>query len=55
MEVAYLKASRLLVELSGIEVSARTIRRDALALVTERIGPEDMSAPVLLSERTAVR
>jgi hypothetical protein len=55
VEVAYARASRLLGELTGIEVSPRTIRRDTLALAPERLGPEDSSVPVLLVEGTGVR
>ena len=55
VEVAYAKASRLLGELTGIEVSPRTIRRDTLALAPERLGPEDSSVPVLLLDGTGVR
>ncbi|MDQ6796611.1 MAG: transposase [Actinomycetota bacterium] len=55
VEVAYAKASRLLSELAGIDVSARTIRRDTLAVAPERLGPEDTSVPVLLLDGTGVR
>ncbi len=55
VEVAYAKASRLLSELAGIEISARTIRRDTLALAPERLGPEEVSVPVLLLDGTGVR
>jgi len=55
-EVAYAKASRLLAELAGQSVSARSIRRDVLAMAPERIvadGPVD--APVLLLDGTGER
>jgi hypothetical protein len=55
VEVAYAKASRLLSELSGIDVSARTIRRDTLAIAPERLGPEVVSVPILLLDGTGVR
>ncbi|MGI8874827.1 MAG: hypothetical protein ACR2KP_10945 [Egibacteraceae bacterium] len=38
-EVAYAKASRLLAELAGQSVSARSIRRDVLATAPERTLP----------------
>src|SRR5438094_629295 len=46
VEVAYAKASRLLAELAGVGVSARSIRRDVLALAPERIGPEVADVPI---------
>lgn len=55
VEVAYAKASRLLAGLSGIEVSARTIRRDLLAAAPKRLGPEVVSVPVVLLDGTGVR
>jgi hypothetical protein len=55
VEVAYAKAARLLADLAGIEVSARTVRRDTLAIAPERVGPEMTSVPVLLLDGTGVR
>ena len=54
-EVAYAKASRLLAELAGIDLSARSVRRDTLSLAPERIGPEITEVPVLLLDGTGVR
>lgn len=55
-EVAYAKASRLLAELTGPEVSSRTIRRDVLALAPERIGPAGaIDVPILLLDGTGER
>lgn len=54
-EVAYAKASRLLAELAGIDLSARSVRRDTLALAAERLGPELAEVPVLLLDGTGVR
>ena len=54
-EVAYAKASRLLAELAGIEISARTVRRDTLSLAPERLGSELSEVPVLLLDGTGVR
>lgn len=55
VEVAYAKAARLLGELAGVEVSARTVRRETLALAPERLGPEEIGVPVLLLDGTGVR
>mgnify|MGYP000315360756 CR=1 FL=1 len=60
VEVAYAKASRLLGELAGPAVSARTIRRDVLAMAPERIGVhlaegETLHVPVLLLDGTGER
>lgn len=55
VEVAYAKASRLLGELTGIEISARTLRRDTLGLAPERLGPEETTVPILLLDGTGVR
>ncbi len=55
VEVAYAKASRLLGELAGVEVSARTIRRDVVALAPERLGPEITDVPILLLDGTGER
>jgi hypothetical protein len=55
VEVAYAKASRLLAELAGPSVSARTIRRDVIAMAPERVGPEVSEVPVLLLDGTGER
>lgn len=55
VEVAYAEAARLLGELTGVELSARTIRRETLSLAPERLGPEDTTVPVLLLDGTGVR
>jgi len=55
VEVAYAKASRLLAELAGPTVSARTIRRDVIAMAPERVGPEVTEVPVLLLDGTGER
>ncbi|MGI8806466.1 MAG: transposase [Acidimicrobiales bacterium] len=55
VEVAYAKASRLLGELAGPQVSARSIRRDVLAMAPERVGPEVADVPVLLLDGTGER
>jgi hypothetical protein len=55
VEVAYAKASRLLAELAGPSVSARTIRRDVIAMAPERIGPEVHEVPVVLLDGTGER
>jgi hypothetical protein len=54
-EVAYAKAARLLAELAGIDLSARSVRRDTLSLAPARIGPESLEVPVLLLDGTGVR
>jgi len=54
-EVAYAKASRLLAELAGIDLSARSVRHDTLSLAPKRIGPELLEVPVLLLDGTGVR
>ncbi|MGI8809043.1 MAG: hypothetical protein ACR2KK_14630 [Acidimicrobiales bacterium] len=54
-EVANAKAARLLVEMAGVEVSARSIRRDVLVTAPERLGPEIANVPILLLDGTAVR
>ena len=54
-EVAYAKAARLLGELAGIDLSARSVRRDTLSLAPARIGPEVLEVPVLLLDGTGVR
>lgn len=55
VEVAYAKASRLLAELAGPSVSARSIRRDVIAMAPERLGPEVTEVPVLLLDGTGER
>jgi transposase-like protein len=55
VEVAYAKASRLLAELAGPSVSARTIRRDVIAMAPERVGPEITDVPILLLDGTGER
>jgi transposase-like protein len=55
VEVAYAKASRLLGELAGPQVSARTIRRDVIAMAPERIAPEITDVPILLLDGTGER
>lgn len=55
VEVAYAKAHRLLAELAGPSVSARSIRRDVLAMAPPRIGPEIFEVPVLLLDGTGER
>jgi hypothetical protein len=54
-EVAYAKAARLLAELAGIDLSARSVRRDTLSLAPTRIGPETLEVAVLLLDGTGVR
>ena len=54
-EVAYAKASALLAELAGTEVSARSIRRDIAAIAPERLGPELTDVPVVLLDGTGER
>lgn len=55
VEVAYAKASRLLGELAGPSVSARTIRRDLIAMAPEQIGPAVTEVPVVLFDGTGER
>jgi hypothetical protein len=54
-EVAYAKAARLLAELAGVDLSARSVRRDTLSLAPARVGPETLEVPVLLLDGTGVR
>jgi hypothetical protein len=54
-EVTYAKAARLLAELAGIDLSARSVRRDTLSLAPTQIGPETLEVAVLLLEGTGVR
>lgn len=55
VEVAYAKASRLLAELAGPTVSARSIRRDVIAMAPERVAPEITEVPILLLDGTGER
>ena len=55
VEVAYAKASRLLAELAGPTMSARTIRRDVVAMAPERVGPEVTEVPVMVLDGTGER
>jgi transposase-like protein len=57
VEVAYAKASRLLAEVGGVDVSARSIRRDVIALTGDRIGPAAgvVDVPVLMLDGTGER
>ncbi|MGI9119201.1 MAG: hypothetical protein ACR2G7_03590 [Acidimicrobiales bacterium] len=48
VEVAYAKASRLLGELAGVGVSARTIRRNVIGLVTRSRGAKRVSVEARL-------
>jgi len=45
-------AARLLAELAGIDLSARSVRRDTLRLAPGRIGPETLAVPVLALDGT---
>ena len=56
-EVAYAKAARLLAEVGGVEVSARSIRRDLIATAPERLAPRPgvVDVPVLLLDGTGER
>lgn len=57
VEVAYAKASRLLKDLAGVELSPRSLRRDVLRLAPDQISPDPALAevPVLLLDGTGVR
>lgn len=55
VEVAYAKAARLLSELAGVALSARSIRRQVLSIAPERLGPELEEVPILLLDGTGVR
>jgi hypothetical protein len=55
VEVAYAKAARLLSDLAGISMSARSIRRQVLSIAPERIGPEVLAVPIVLLDGTGVR
>lgn len=54
-EVPYAKAALFLSELTGIEVSARTIRNDVVAVAPDRLGPEVTDVPILLLDSTGER
>jgi transposase-like protein len=57
VEVAYAKASRLMSEVGGVSVSARTIRRDVIDHAPQRIEPRGHidAVPVLLFDGTGER
>lgn len=57
VEVGYAEASRLLAEVGGLEVSARTIRRDLIDAAPEHIAPVDgvSEVPMLLLDGTGER
>lgn len=55
VEVAYAKASRLLAELACPSASARTIRRDVIAMAPDRVGPPIADVPILLLDGTGER
>lgn len=57
VEVAYAKAARLMAEVGGVSVSARTIRRDLIDAAPDRLGPRDAirEVPVLLLDGTGER
>ena len=57
VEVAYAKASRLLAEVGGVSLSARSIRRDLLKGAPLRLGPPEEleEVPVLLLDGTGER
>lgn len=57
VHVAYAKASRLLAEVGGVSVSARTIRRDIIDAAPRRLEPRDGldEVPVLLLDGTGER
>lgn len=54
-EVAYAKAARFLSELTGIQVSPRTIRNDVVGIAPHRLGPEITDVPILLLDSTGER
>jgi hypothetical protein len=54
-EVPYAKAALFLSELTGVEVSARTIRDDVVAVAPDRLGPEVTDVPILLLDSTGER
>jgi len=53
-EIAYAKAVRLLVELVGIDLSARSVRRDTVSLTPTQIGSETLKVASLLLDGTGV-
>ena len=55
VEVAYAKAARLLWELAGVALSARSIRRHVISIAPERLGPEIDTVPIVLLDGTGVR
>ena len=55
VEVAYAKSARLLMELAGVALSARSIRRDVLTRAPQRLGPEVTKVPILLLDGTGER
>lgn len=55
VEVAYAKAARLLSDLGGVSLSARSIRRQVLSIAPERLGPEVLDVPIVLLDGTGVR
>ncbi len=54
-EVTYAKAARFLSELTGMQVSARTIRNDVIDVAPHRLGPEVLDVPILLLDGTGER
>ena len=57
VQVAYAKAARLMAEVGGVEVSARSVRRDLIAAAPDRLGPRPgvTDVPVLLLDGTGER
>lgn len=55
VEVAYAKAARLLSDLAGVCLSARSIRRQVLSIAPDRLGPEVLDVPIVLLDGTGVR
>lgn len=55
VEVAYAKAARLLSELAGVALSARSIRRHVISIAPDRLGPEIDTVPIVLLDGTGVR
>jgi transposase-like protein len=56
VEVAYAKAERLLAEIAGQQLSARSIRRDVLAMAPADIRPDGpVEVPILLLDGTGER
>lgn len=55
VEVAYAKAARLLSDLAGVCLSARSIRRQILSVAPDRLGPECLDVPIVLLDGTGVR